>query len=167
MKALVAYYSESGNTEKLAKAIYEDITTVSEKEIGSIAEANPQNFDVIFVGFPVQASSVPAKVERFVKEIPEGKMLAFFVTHGSLRGGQLAITALHHALSLALKQTVLGTFGCRGEVKANLIEALLNKPEHKGWAMEAQSAAGHPDDADLKDVKEFAGQMIAKARYLS
>ena len=167
MKALVAYYSESGNTEKLAKAIYEGITAVSEKEIGSIAEANPQNYEVIFVGFPVQASGVPAKVEQFIKNIPEGKMLAFFVTHGSLRGGQLAITALHHALSLGLKQTVIGTFGCRGEVRANLIEALLKKPEHKGWAMEAQSAAGHPDDADLEDGKEFAALMIAKARDLS
>ena len=167
MKALVAYYSESNNTEKLAKAIYEGITAVSEKEMGSITEANPQDYDVIFVGFPVQASSVPAKVEQFIKNIPEGKMLAFFVTHGSLRGGQLAITALHHALSLALKLSVLGTFGCRGEVKANLIEALLEKPEHKAWALEAQSAAGHPDDADLQDGKEFAALMIAKARDVS
>ena len=166
MKALVAYYSESSNTEKLAKAIYEGITAVSEKEMGSITEAKPQDYDVIFVGFPVQASSVPAKVEKFIKKIPEGKMLAFFVTHGSLRGGQLAITALYHALSLALKLTVLGTFGCRGEVKAKLIEALLEKPEHKAWALEAQSAAGHPDDADLRDGKEFAALMIAKARDL-
>ena len=167
MKALVAYYSESSNTEKLAKAIYEGITAVAEKEIGSISEANAQDFDVIFVGFPVQASSVPGKVEKFIKSIPAGKMLTFFVTHGSLRGGQLAITALYHALSLALKQTVLGTFGCRGQVKPDLIEALLKNPEHKAWAMEAQSAAGHPDDADIKDGKEFASLMIAKARGLS
>jgi flavodoxin len=165
MKALVAYYSESGNTEKLAKAVYEGIN-LKDKEIGPIGEANADYYDVIFIGFPVQASSVPAKVEQFIKSIPEGKMLAFFVTHGSLRGGQLAITALYHALSLALKMTVLGTFGSRGEVKAGLIEALLKKPEHKAWAMEAQSAAGHPDDADLEDGKEFANLMIAKAHKM-
>ena len=99
MKALVAYYSESGNTEKLAKAIYDGIT-VPEKVIAPISEANANDGDVIFVGFPVQASSVPPKVEKFIKSVPEGKKLAFFVTHGSLRGGQLAITALYHALHL-------------------------------------------------------------------
>ena len=165
MKALVAYYSESGNTEKLAKAIYEGMN-VSDKEIVSISDANAKDYDVIFIGFPVQASSVPGKVEKFIKSIPEGKMLAFFVTHGSLRGGQLAISALYYAFSLALKMTVLGTFGCRGQVKPNLIEALSKKPEHKAWAMEAQSAAGHPDNADLEDGKDFADLMIAKARNM-
>ena len=165
MKALVAFYSESGNTEKLAKAIYAGIN-VPEKEFMPISEANAINNDVIFVGFPVQASSVPAKVEEFIKSVPEGKKLAFFITHGSFRGGQLAIAALYYAFSLALKITVLGTFGCRGQVKPSLIDALLKNPEHKAWAMEAQSAAGHPDDADLEDGKEFANLMIAKARNI-
>ena len=81
MKALVAYYSESGNTEKLAKAVYEGIN-LKDKGIEPIGEAKAKDCDVIFIGFPVQASSVPAKVEQFIKSIPEGKMLAFFVTHG-------------------------------------------------------------------------------------
>ena len=165
MKALVAFYSESGNTEKLAKAIYDGIN-VPGKEIMPISDANAKDYDVIFVGFPVQASSVPAQVEKFIKSVPEGKKLAFFVTHGSFRGGQLAIAALYYAFSLALKITVLGTFGCRGQVKPSLIDALLKNPEHKAWAMEAQSAAGHPDDADLEDGKEFANLMIAKARNI-
>ena len=165
MKALVAYYSESGNTEKLAKAIYDGIN-IPEKEITPIGEANPRDPDVIFVGFPVQASSVPARVEKFIKNVPEGKKLAFFVTHGSLRGGQLAISALYHAFSLALKVSVLGTFGCRGQVKPDLIDALLKNPEHKAWAVEAQSAIGHPDESDLADGKEFAAWMIAKARNM-
>jgi flavodoxin I len=165
MRALVAFYSESGNTEKLAKAIYDGIN-VPGKEIMPISDANAKDYDVIFVGFPVQASSVPAKVEKFIKSVPEGKKLAFFVTHGSFRGGQLAIAALYYAFSLALKVTVLGTFGCRGQVKPSLIDALLKNPEHKAWAMEAQSAAGHPDDADLEDGKEFANLMIAKARNI-
>jgi flavodoxin len=165
MKALVAFYSESGNTEKLAKAIYAGIN-VPEKEFMPISEANAINNDVIFVGFPVQASSVPAKVEEFIRSVPEGKKIAYFATHDSLRGGQLAISALYYAFSLALKVTVLITFGCRGQVKPSLIEALLKNPEHKAWAMEAQSATGHPDKADLEDGKEFANLMIAKARNM-
>ena len=42
MKALVTYYSESGNTEKLANAIYEGLDATN-KEIAKIGEKD--NFD--------------------------------------------------------------------------------------------------------------------------
>jgi flavodoxin len=162
MKALVTYYSETGNTKKLAEAVYDGIEQ-AEKEILSIKDvADVEDYDIVFCGFPVQAHSLPRKMEAFLKKIPEGKKVALFGTHGSLRGGEMAITAFHHALSLVKR--VLGTFGCRGKVKSDLIDQLMKKPEHKAWAMEAQSAAGHPDAADLEDAKEFARQMVRKAR---
>jgi flavodoxin len=164
MKALVTYYSQTGNTEKVAQAVYDGIN-VAGKDIIPIKEVGTaEDYDVIFCGFPVQAHSVPDKVESFLKNVPEGKKLALFATHGSLRGGQLAITAFYKALSLTAKQTVLGTFGCRGRVKSDIIDALLNKAEHRVWALEAQSAIGHPDESDLEDAKEWAKAMIAKAR---
>jgi hypothetical protein len=91
-------------------------------------------------------------------------MLALFGTHGSLRGGPLAISAFHYAITLAPKANIIGTFGCRGEVKASLLEGLMNKAEYRFWALEAQSAAGHPDDADFKDAEQFAKQMLVKAK---
>jgi hypothetical protein len=42
----------------------------------------------------------------------------------------------------------------------------MNKAEYKFWALEAQSAAGHPDDADLEDAKQFAKLMLVKAEQL-
>ena len=164
MKALVAYYSDTGNTEKLARAIYEGIEH-AEKEILHIKEVKDvEDADIIFCGFPVQSHSVPGEAEAFIKGIPEGKKLAFFATHGSLRGGQLAIQAFHYALSLASKTTVLGTFGCRGKVKSSIIDALMKNAEHRSWAIEAQSAVGHPDKGDLEDAQVWANAMIAKAR---
>jgi flavodoxin len=166
MKTLVIYYSESGNTEKLAEAIYEGLDA-SENEIKKFSEpVNFADYDVIFVGFPVHGSSVPSKAEKCLKRIPDGKMLAIFGTHGSLRGGPLAISAFHYAITLAPKAKVIGTFGCRGQVKASLIETLIAKPEYKFWALGAQSAAGHPDDADLEDGKQFAKLMLLKAGQL-
>lgn len=163
MKALVAYYSVTGNTEKLARGIYEGIEQ-AEKEILPIKQVKDvEGFDIIFCGFPVQAHSVPGEAQAFIKSIPEGKKLAFFATHGSLRGGQLAIQAFYYALSLASKETVLGTFGCRGKVKSSIIDAMMNKAEHRSWAIEAQSAVGHPDQGDLEDGKSWAKAMIAKA----
>ena len=163
MKVLVAYYSQTGNTEKLAQAIF-DAVEEPEKTLSKANEVkNIEEYDLIFFGFPVQAGSVPAKFEPFLRQIPQGKKLAVFATHGSLRGGPLAVTAFDYAMSLAPKSKVIGTFGCRGKVRDELIEALMKKPEHKAWAEEATSAIGHPDEADIADSKEFARMMVTKA----
>ena len=51
MKVLVTYYSETGNTEKVAKAIYDGIQR-AEKEILPIEEvASVDVYDLIFCGF--------------------------------------------------------------------------------------------------------------------
>lgn len=164
MKVLVAHFSETGNTEKLAKAIFEAVES-SEKEILPIQEVSGiDGYDVIFIGFPVQSHSVPGKVEAFAKKLPEGQKVAYFATHGSMRGGELAVTAFYHALNIAKNAVILGTFGCRGKVKQKIIDGLMQRAEHRAWAQEAQSAAGHPDEADLEDGRGWAGRMIVKAR---
>ena len=164
MKVLVSYYSDTGNTKKVAEAIFDAITE-SEKEICLATEASDlSDYNLIFCGFPVQSMGLPGKMETFVKGLPEGMKVAFFATHGSLRGGELAITAFYSALGLAKHLKVMGTFGCRGVVKQGIIDALLKKAEHRGWALEAQSAEGHPDAADLEDAKAFAAAMTTKAR---
>ncbi|MEW6668356.1 MAG: flavodoxin family protein [Thermodesulfobacteriota bacterium] len=163
MKALVTYFSKTGNTEKVAQAIYDGIAFV-EKEILPIKFVKDmKGYDLFFVGFPVQGHSIPAMVEKFVRKIPDGKKVAFFGTHGSLRGGVFAITAFYYAISLAPKKKVLGTFGCRGRVKAVTIEKLLKSPQDKYWAMEAQSASQHPDQQDLEDAIRWARWMVMKA----
>lgn len=166
MKALVTYHSETGNTKKVAEAIYEGIREATKdiiplKDVDSVDE-----YDVVFCGFPVQAHSVPAKVSNFIKGLPQGTKIALFATHGSLRGGELAVTAFYEAVTLSSNLTVLGTFGCRGKVKSQIIEGLMKKPEHRAWAQEAQSAAGNPDSGDLEDARDFADQMITKVRRL-
>jgi flavodoxin len=164
MKVLVAYFSETGNTEKLAKAVFEAVES-SEKEILPIQEVTGvDGYDVIFIGFPVHSHSVPDKVEAFAKKLAEGQKVAYFATHGSMRGGELAVTAFYHALNIAKNAVVLGTFGCRGKVKQKIIDGLMEKAEHRAWAQEAQSAAGHPDKADLEDARDWVERMIIKAR---
>ncbi len=160
MKILVTYFTQTGNTEKVARAIYGAIG--AQKEILPVDKVkDPSGYDIIFCGFPVHAHSVPLSVEHFIKQIPPGKKIALFATHGSLRGGELATTAIEHATSLASKLKVLGTFGCRGNVDPKIIETLVKKPEHRAWAETAESAALHPDESDLEDARHFAKRVTA------
>jgi len=161
MKALVTYYSDTGNTEKIARAIYEVIHF--EKELKPVLEVGDiKGFDIIFYGFPVKAHSVPAKATKLLKELPEGQKVAFFSTHGSLRGGHLPKQAFEHAVGLASKAKLLGHFGCRGKVDDRVIDAMMKQIEHKAWAEEALGANDHPDKNDIEDAKNFALGILAK-----
>jgi flavodoxin len=159
MKVLVTYYSKTGNTEKLARAVHDVLTT--DKTILPVADVKSlDGYDLVLCGFPVHAHSVPVKMQELIKRLPKGQKVAFFATHGSLRGSQLAKQAFASAEGLAVNLTVLGQFGCRGKVEDKLIEALMIKPEHREWAEEARSAEGHPDTADIEDVKRFTQAIV-------
>jgi flavodoxin I len=161
MKALVTYYSQTGNTEKLARAIYDAIHI--EKELIPIQDLKEaQGYDIIFVGFPVEAHSVPAVFHPFFKNLPAGQNIALFCTHGSLRGGHLPKQAFEHAIGLSPKAKILGTFGIRGKVNSQLIEILNKQTEHRAWAEEARGAFEHPTETDLADAQEFARGILAK-----
>jgi flavodoxin I len=163
MRALVTYFTQTENTEKVARAIFNAVDV--EKEILPLGEVKAvQGYDIIFIGFPVIAHAVPLKVQPFIKSLPAGQKVAFFSTHGSLRGGQLPRQAFEDAIGLAAGKKVLGHFGCRGRVNPKIIDVMMKQPQNRAWAEEAQMADGHPDAADLKDAGEFAEAMIAKAR---
>lgn len=163
MKVLVTYYSQTGNTEKVAKAIYGAIGGA--KDIYPLAEVKDiAGYDIIFVGFPVHAHSIPIPVADFIKKLPSGQKVAFFTTHGSLRGGELARTAIEHAVSIASRLEVLGTFGCQGKVDPKVIAMLEESPEHRTWAEVARGAVGHPDEADLEDARHFAKKVTVLHR---
>lgn len=158
MKVLVTYYSQTGNTEKLAHAIYEALK--STKVILPVSEVKDvQGYGLIFIGFPVQAHSVPVPVQIFIQHLPRGQHIAFFSTHGSLRGGHLPRQALEHAYSLAAGAKILGHLGVRGRVRETLLEELFKKVEHQSWVEEARGAAQHPNQADLEDGRDFARRM--------
>jgi flavodoxin len=161
MKALVTYFSKTGNTKKVAQAIYDALPV--DKEIKPIQDMEgTAGYDVVFCGFPVYAHSVPEKAQPFIKALGEGRKVAFFTTHGSLRGGQLPRQAIENAVGLALKAKVIGHFGCRGKVNPRIIEMLMQQQENRAWAEEAQSADAHPDQADLEDAKAWALSMLTK-----
>lgn len=162
MKVLIAYFSQTGNTEKLSRAIC-DAVDMDADLIPVEKVKDVDKYDLVFCGFPVHVHSVPGKVQTFIKMLPQGKKLAIFSTHGSMRANEKAKTAIEHAVSLASKAVVLGAFGCRGEVSPKIIENLAKEPANRPWCEEAQSAFGHPDEADLADAQAFARKIMVKA----
>jgi flavodoxin len=164
MKALVTYYSRTGNTEQLARAISDALP--SDKTLLPVAEVKEiKGYDLVLIGFPVEMHSVPTQVHPLFKALPKGQPIALFSTHGSLRGGRLYKQAMEHALSLSAGAVVLGSFESRGKVDPQVLDKLIQSSPYQAWAEEAQGAHSHPTAADLADAKAFATAMLAKASH--
>ena len=154
-KILVTYVTWSGNTKKVADAIFEALK--DDKMIKPSDDVQTlDEYELIFIGFPVHSHSVPFKTEEFIKKLPAGKKIALFSTHGSLTGSRLSREALEHASILISSSQILGTFSCRGKVSIQAMEVLSKSPEHKAWVEMAASAQTHPDESDLEDARTFA-----------
>jgi len=153
---LVTYLSKTGNTKKVAEAIYSALKEDKIiKPMHAVTEEEIQDADLIFIGFPVHSHTVPYKAEVFIKKIPAGKKVALYSTHGSISGTRLSREALEYAVTLAGNLNILGTFSCRGQVSMEALDILLKSPEHTAWAEMAPSAKTHPDKSDLEDASVF------------
>ena len=67
MKVLVTYFSQTGNTKKIAEAIFDEIQT--EKEIKPLKDVeNLESYDFAFIGFPVHGFGPTKKAADFIKK---------------------------------------------------------------------------------------------------
>lgn len=161
---LVAYFSLTGNTQKVASAIFASLP--EPKTIMPIAEVQGLvEYDLIFVGFPVHSHSVPPPAEKFLRSIPKGKKIALFSTHGSHTGSRLSREAIEHAVVVASQAKLISTFSCRGKVSPRALEILSRSPEHEAWAEMAASARTHPNEHDLADAGNFASWVLTLSRH--
>jgi flavodoxin len=162
-KILIAYYSRTGNTKKVAEAIYEALPGIRTiKPVDEVQAADEYN--LVFVGFPVHSHSVPFKVEKFLKSLPKGKKVALFSTHGSLTGSRLSREAIEHAVVVASQAKIVSTFSCRGKVSPEAAEVLSRSPEHEAWTDMAASARAHPSEQDLEEARAFARWALTLSR---
>jgi flavodoxin/ferredoxin len=152
MKCIIVYFSQTGNTEKIAKAIQAGVKQASGHcDIVKIKDANPRRlyeYDLIGLGsavFGVDNFWNFIKNMRFV-----GKKHAFlFCTHGSATGGGGFFPNAYKRLK-DRGMTLIGTADWYGDC------SLLHMPE-------PYPTAGHPDEIDLKEAEDFGREIVVRS----
>jgi NAD(P)H dehydrogenase (quinone) len=98
-KVLIAFHSETGNTERMARSVAEGALSVEGvdvvmKAVGDVTESDLRTADAIILGSPVYNAAVSPEISAFIASWPfEGKPLknkigAAFVTGGGMSAGE-------------------------------------------------------------------------------
>jgi flavodoxin len=165
MKSLVVYSSRTGNTKKVAQAIYEVLP--EPKDVFPVEESpDPNGYGFLALGFWVDKGRPDAKIVSYmarVKNIPVG----LFGTLGANPASKHAEECIRHAAALLWDARVLGTFMCQGRIDPGVIEAMKQTaadihrmtPER---ITRIKMAATHPNDMDLKNAQNAFRRMVEK-----
>ena len=151
VRALVAFYSETGNTEKAARAIAEGLERAGVeavvKRVESLRPGEIGHFDLVCIGTPVHYAAPASKVREFLERLPElnGKKAAIFCTYGFF--GASRTLAILRSILEERKAEVLGELKVAGTVY-HFKPLLLRR--------------GRPDAEDLAKCRKF-GERLGRA----
>lgn len=148
MRALVIYYSKTGNTKKIAEAIAAelDATLRTIDEPGDITF-----FDLVCVGTPVRFFLPTERMRSFLRRLPklDGQKVAGFCTM-AIGGGGTTLSYMRQVIE-GKGAKFIGGFACRAS------SGIIAGFGPKVWMKT------HPDEEDLWRAKEFA-QKLAGVR---
>ena len=165
MKILVAYMSQTGNTKKVAQAIYDEIT--GDKDMKDLTDLdNLEGYDFSFVGFPIHAFGPADPAKKFLKAHASGKRIALFITHAALEGSEEVTGWLNQCAEAASGAEIVGRFNCQGELAPSIMDMLLQSddPKMRGFGELGPTTKGQPDESRLEWARAFARETMEKAK---
>jgi flavodoxin len=162
MKVLVAYFSQTGNTKKIAEAIYGEIK--QDKEIKKLKEVEGlDGYDFSFIGLPLQAFGPAKDAKDFLKTKTAGKKVALFITHAVPEGAPQLAEWLGKCEKAAAGAEIAGMFDCQGELSQAVADMLLKSddPNMQAFGKMRSATTGQPDASRIEKAKAFAREMTA------
>ena len=169
LKILVTFYSQTGNTEKIAKSIYEGCQG-QDVDIKPVKEVDPSSlgkYDLLFLGSGIYASRVNKALVDLIAAAPQlPPKFVFFNTHASKEAYQDGFKVVKK--NMGDSSEVIAEFECCGEslgVPEAMRKAMLERlPEDKRKEAEEHQKwlKGRPNEEDLENAKKFAQSVLEK-----
>jgi flavodoxin len=164
MKVLVTYRSGTGNTEKIAKAIFEEINV--EKEFGPFNDVKTlDGYDFIFVGCPIEFFGVGKATKKWFNEHLSEKRIGLFCTHGAPEfapGVPQWTDALKTAATDAGAE-ILTFFNCQGELSQKVLDMMAADEDpfvRKLASFGRDGSIGQPDESRIEKAREYARETM-------
>lgn len=163
MKVLVTYISWTGNTRKIAEAIYQEIQ--AEKEMKNFSEVKSlDGYDLVFVGFPIHDFGKPAdEAKNFLEKLCAGKKTGLFVTHSAPEDSPFVPPWLEACKEIAKCTQLLGLRDFHGQIPLEQVDLMLQSTDPKAIEiarMVVHSSIGQPDASRLERARAFAREIM-------
>ena len=166
MKVLVVYFSLTGNTEKIASAIYEEVSLSNEAVLQKLDDVDPDSlnpYDQVFIGSPIHAGSVAKEIKEFFTKLPQLPKLriAGFITHAATAYPKQTLDQMTQAFVDVCNEKdmeYMGCFNCQGYMADFMHAAVkkMQKASDEEWQEKVKRMTGHPNADDEADAKAFA-----------
>ena len=161
---LVVYQSQTGNTKKVAQAIYDAIP--EPKEMKTIKQAKSlEGYSLIFLGFPTHGSGPNKETKTYLENNTKGKQIALFITHAAPVDAPEIPESLQKFRDAACEADIIDLFHCRGQLDKiiKLVMRFVPDPKVREWA-KSDNSEGQPDKESLEKATLFASKVIEKHR---
>lgn len=163
MKVLVAYMSKTGNTKKVAEAIFAEIK--EDKELKPIEEVDSiQGYNLSFLGFPVQQMGPDKKAVKLLeKHCVNGRNVVLFITHAAPEGGKDLLPMLDKFRQVAGRANIIDMFDCQGQLAGpvKFMMSMMPDARLRLWA-KTNTSQGQPDQSRLDRARGFSRNVMQK-----
>ena len=154
MRAAIIYFSQTGNTERVAKAISSGLESQELfTDLFPLRQVIPTElgrYDLLGFGHPVFFWKPPLNVRRFINSLPslEGQKGFVFCTWGTHKSSALLVTA---RLLSQRGLEVVGAFSARG---------FDSYPIYRRMGL----GFGHPDETELEAARGFGADLARRVQ---
>ncbi|MCP4137045.1 MAG: flavodoxin [bacterium] len=169
-KVLITYYSQTGNTEKIAKAISEEIKgdcDIDMVSIDAVSGVKPDQYKLVFVGSPIHAGGLAGPIKEFLETLPESGdyKIAGYITHSAPTYTKEDFLKGLNTLEETCGQKsipYLGSFDCQGYLNPQIHDMVKKMKgfSDEEWADRCKQMEGHPNKEDEAKAKEFARSIV-------
>jgi flavodoxin len=180
MKVLITYFSQTGNTAQIARAIHQEVSSrgheVDLREIGPVTAEDLNGYDLVYLGSACHDTDLARPAVRLLESAGHSPAfkLAGFCTHATEmpedgeRARELYETWAGNCIRTLQRVSkdkqiaFLGYFHCLGAPSLP-IEAFIHNTivtDEREWATYIAGVRDHPDEEDLQQAREFAGQVL-------
>jgi len=169
LKILITFFSNTGNTEKVANSMKDGLTDYDVDMI-HVKDVDPitlNSYEIVFLGSGVYASRIDKSVLTLVKKaVPDlPAKLAYFCTHASLKLYQEPFKRVNN-IAKEHNCEIVGKFDCVGEnlgipldTQLRMLEKLPEDQKEKA-IKDMEKMKGCPNEMDLENAKNFAITLV-------
>ena len=157
----IIYSSRTGNTKKIAEAIYNVLPQNSCDYYGEVDKIEDELSEVLYIGFWTEKGDADLQTIELLKQL-KNKKIFLFGTAGYGESEKYFKNIVDNVKkNIDSSNTIIGTFMCQGKMPLSVLERYKKMKEQKNSMFNIDNlianfdkALSHPNENDIKTLEK-------------